>query len=142
MSLFIAEGRRPGHAQVTACVEPQVTQLCAGNSQLWQDVAQVCVWAKRQERKPAGAMVPPALGRTKRHSVLSADVCFYSGLNRLGGKLAVFQFCPSLISSRWVANSSSYLCRCTSARHCFVDQPWQPQHQPRWELLQGAGCAG
>lgn len=61
----------------------------------------------------------PALGWTTCHSVLSAEVCFHSDLKRLGGKLDVFQSCPSLISSRWVENNLSYLCGCTSAQAVF-----------------------
>lgn len=64
-------------------------------------------------------VVPPALGLTTCHSAQSADVCFHSSLDRLEGKLDIFQFCPSLISSHWVENNSSYLCCCTSTWAVF-----------------------
>lgn len=96
------------------------------------DVAQVFLWAQPQgkqrdlQKSPdwEPAVVPPVLGRTTCHSVLSADVCFHSGLDRLGGKLDAFQSCPSLISSHRVENNWSYFCHCTSAQAVFVDQPW------------------
>lgn len=92
------------------------------------DVSQLFTWPKSQGGEtcrgapglePAAPGLGRALGWTKCHSALSADVCFYSGLNRLRGKLAAFQSCPSLISSRRVENNSSYLCRCTSAQALF-----------------------
>lgn len=64
------------------------------------------------------AVVLPVLGRTTCHSVLSADVCFHSALDRLGGKLDDFQLCPSLISSHGAETNWSYFCRCTSGVCC------------------------
>lgn len=88
-------------------------------------------------------VMPPAFVRTTCHSVLSADICFHSGLDRHEGKLDVFQFCPSLISSRRVENNSSYLWCYTSARAVFCWPAMVTSRQARCGTSSraGQGCA-
>lgn len=88
-------------------------------------------------------VMPPAFVRTTCHSVLSADICFHSGLDRHEGKLDVFQLCPSLISSRRVENNSSYLWCYTSARAVFCWPAMVTSRQARCGTSSraGQGCA-